>query len=163
MKSVVAEGAALRALAIETGFVGEPLAIPRNRHVIAVGTVDNDNEPRIFKSVSRICWLDPEDPDHPHDPNEAIPRNGAQFWLARIIPGLKEKDFQPLHPEAGITAPGTPESIALEIARACIIPVKWIAQNGDAIRWVAKPDHLIITVDAMTVEEVRLADDGSYA
>jgi hypothetical protein len=155
MKSVVAEGAAARALAIELGFAGELVVIPAARHAIVVGFVDADDEPLVFDHINEI---------HPLDRPGTILRAERQFWVARIIPGLKAKDFPSLlRRDAGRIAADSADGVALEIARACIVPLRKIGKGTNSIKWDYEPDSLTIIGSTGVAEQLRLRDDGSYA
>jgi hypothetical protein len=156
MKSVVAEGAAARALAIETGFAAELLPLPAKRHVIVRGFVDSHSEPLVFDRIVDI---------YPLDPPLSIQRAGQQLWVARIVPGLKTTDIPALVGSHARTAtPDGTDGVEIEIARACIVPVRNIGRGADSIEWtVISPDSLMITDSNGGVEPVRLLDDGSYA
>jgi hypothetical protein len=156
MKSIVAEGAALRALAIETGFCEDPANIPRRRYALVVGRVIEADGTRTFSHVDKVYRL-----DH----GEAVWRDGLEFWVARFVPSLTQEDLGPLtNADAGDIPPDSHEGVFLEIARACIVPVQRVASRGDAIQWDIRPNEMIITIDGgKDVERVSLADDGSYA
>ncbi len=166
MKTVVAEGATLRAMAIETGVVGELRRPPRRSYAVVVGQADFEVDPPAFTSISDV---------YPLAADRVIDRNGARFWLARMLPDLiGDTDLTgnpnliadilgPLRPGTAAAAQDSPEGIAVDIARACIVPVREIGRAGNAIRWSSSADLLTVVTDATMTENIRLSDDGSYA
>jgi hypothetical protein len=157
MKSVVAQGAALRALSIMIGRADQPWNDRERYHRIVIGSVIAGSEPLRFERITSVHQLLPDD--------RVITRDRGEFWLARIIPDLKEADLEALmRPDAGDLAPDAPENVDVEIARACLVPVQRVG-GGTQIKWTFKSDLLTIEVAGNPVPEpsIRLSDDGSYA
>jgi hypothetical protein len=163
MKTVVARGAALRALSIEIGRADEPWNHRERYHRVVIGSVKPDSGSprpdsgsRVFEQITSV---------HELSSDETITRHRGEFWLARILPGLKEADFSGLRGLASKAASTDARAqVDLEVDRACLVPVQPLGRGATRIEWTVKGDLLkVFAAGNSTPETIRLSDDGSYA